>query len=145
MTYTLGRDPRWVDAILDSPGTWRATRIILVSSYLLGGVTKLLDFHAAAAEQAHFGLHPGWLWAVLAILVELVGSVLVITGRAIWLGAGALGCLTFIAMLVASNFWSAEGAARSMALNTFFEHCGLIAGLVLAAIHGEMRCRPLTH
>jgi predicted amidohydrolase YtcJ len=60
------------------------------------------------------------------------------------LGTGALGCLTFVAMLVASDFWSMDGAAPFMALNTFFEHFGLVAGLVLAAVLSEMRRHPFS-
>jgi len=45
---------------------------------LIGGVQKALDFQGAIAEQAHFGLQPAWLWATVAIIVELGGSVLVI-------------------------------------------------------------------
>jgi uncharacterized membrane protein YphA (DoxX/SURF4 family) len=125
--------PRWVSAILD----WRlvrvAARIALTSAYLLGGLTKLFNFAAAIAEQESFGLHPGWLWASLTILVELIGSALVISGRLVWLGAGALGVLTAIASLVANNFWTMQGQARFMATNTFFEHIGLIAAFVLIA------------
>jgi len=36
-------------------------------------------------------------------------------------------------MLVANNFWAMEGQARFLAMNSFFEHLGLIAGLALAA------------
>jgi uncharacterized membrane protein YphA (DoxX/SURF4 family) len=128
------RTPRFVDAILAWPGTWPIARLALVSAYLIGGVAKLRDFPGAIAEQQHFGLHPGWLWAALAILVELGGSALVIAGRAVWLGAGSLGVLTFIAMLVANDFWSTKGPAHFAALNSFFEHLGLIAGLVLASV-----------
>jgi uncharacterized membrane protein YphA (DoxX/SURF4 family) len=103
-----------------------------VSAYVLGGVTKLAHFHAAVAEQEHFGLHPGWLWAALAIVVELGGSVCVMTNRLVWLGAGGLGCLTAVAMLVANDFWNVAGAARFSATNSFFEHLGLIAALVMA-------------
>lgn len=30
-------DPRWVDAILDWPGTWLLARIGLTGAYILGG------------------------------------------------------------------------------------------------------------
>jgi uncharacterized membrane protein YphA (DoxX/SURF4 family) len=130
-------DPRWVDAILDWRWTWLLARIGLTSAYLLGGLTKLFDFSAAVAEQEHFGLHPGALWAVLSIVVELGGSAMVISGRLVWLGAGALGVLTAIATLVADNFWTLHGHDRFIALNGFFEHIGLIAGLVLAALIAE--------
>jgi uncharacterized membrane protein YphA (DoxX/SURF4 family) len=51
-------NPRFVDAILAWRMTWVLARLGLVSAYLIGGVTKLLDFPGAIAEQAHFGLQP---------------------------------------------------------------------------------------
>jgi uncharacterized membrane protein YphA (DoxX/SURF4 family) len=126
--------PRWVEAILGWPATAFAARIALASAYLIGGVTKVTDFQAAVAEQAHFGLQPAPLWAALTIVVELVGPVLLIAGRYTWLAAGALSVLTAIAMLVANDFWAQQGHARFMALNAFFEHIGLIGGFALAAI-----------
>ncbi|MDB5394763.1 MAG: putative rane protein of unknown function [Rhodospirillales bacterium] len=129
--------PVWVGAILEWRWTWLAARAAITSAYLYGGLVKLSDFQAAVAEQEHFGLHPGWLWAALAIVVELGGSVLVISGRLVWLGAGAIGVLTAIATLVANDFWNTEGHARFMAINGCLEHLGLIAGFVLAAVLSE--------
>jgi uncharacterized membrane protein YphA (DoxX/SURF4 family) len=125
--------PHWVGAILSLSLLWPLARLALVSAYLIGGFNKLFDFAGAIAEQEHFGLHPGWLWASVVIVVELVGSTLVLTGRWVWLGAGGLGVLTVVAMLTANNFWTMAGHDRFMALNTFFEHLGLIAGLVVVA------------
>ena len=126
--------PRWTSAILTWPWTWRAARVALVSAFVIGGITKLSDFTAAVAEQEHFGLHPGWLWAGLALTVELGGSLLVISGRFVWLGAGGLGVLTAVAMATANSFWTMAGHERFMELNAFLEHLGLIAGLVLVSI-----------
>ena len=133
--------PGWIAVLLSWPWTWRLARVALVSAYLIGGVSKLIHFPAAIAEQEHFGLHPAWLWATLAIAVEVGGSLLVVAGRLVWLGAGALGVLTAVAMLVADNFWAMTGQDRFMALNTFFEHLGLIAGFVLVSIRAE-EARP---
>ena len=141
MTSRATGTPRWISDLLSWQWTWRLARVALASAYLIGGVNKLLDFTAAVAEQEHFGLHPAWFWAVLAIVVEIGGSLLVVTGRLVWLGAGGLGVLTVVAMLVANNFWSMAGPDRFMALNTFFEHLGLIAGLVLVSIRAE-EARP---
>ncbi|UFZ04454.1 DoxX family protein [Bradyrhizobium ontarionense] len=135
----LSDTPRPIAAILDWPWLWPLTRLALVSAYLIGGIQKLVDFPGAIAEQAHFGLQPAWLWAVAAIAVELIGSVLVIVNRFVWLGAGALGVLTSVAMLTANDFWHMDGHDRFMALNAFFEHLGLIAGLVLVSM--SMRAR----
>ena len=137
MAQREGADPRWVDAILDWRWTWLAARIGLTGAYILGGLVKLANFPAAVAEQEHFGLHPGWLWAALAIAVEIIGPVLIISGRLVWLGAGALGVLTAIATLTANDFWTMTGHERFAAMNAFFEHIGLIAGFVMAALIAE--------
>ena len=132
--YAKADNPRWVRAILSWPWLLPISRIALVSSFLIGGMQKLIDFSAAVAEQAHFGLQPAWLWATAAIMVELGGSALVIVGRWVWLGAGGLGVLTAVAMFTANDFWAKTDHDRFMAVNAFFEHLGLIAGLVLISL-----------
>lgn len=126
--------PRWIGAMLSWPWLLPVARIALVSAFLIGGIQKLIDFPGAVAEQAQFGLQPAPLWAAAAIVVELGGSALVILGRWVWLGAGGLGVLTAVAMLTANDFWSKTGHDRFLAVNAFFEHLGLIAGLVLVSI-----------
>jgi uncharacterized membrane protein YphA (DoxX/SURF4 family) len=126
--------PPWVGAILGWRATWFLARLALSSAYLVGGLDKAIDFPAAVVEQAHFGLQPAWAWAIVTIIVELGGSLLLIWGRLVWLAAGALGVLTATAMLVANNFWAMEGQARFTAMNAFFEHLGLIAAFALAAM-----------
>ena len=81
------------------------------------------------------------LWAALTILVELVGPLLILLDRALWLGAGALGVFTVLAALIANDFWTMAGSERFMATNAFFEHIGLVGGFVLAAIISRMRRR----
>jgi uncharacterized membrane protein YphA (DoxX/SURF4 family) len=135
--------PGWISTIMRWPLLWHAARLALVSAYILGGFAKLLDFAGAVAEQEQFGLYPGWLWAAAAIVVELGGSLLVVLNRLVWLGAGGLGVLTFVAMLTANAFWTMEGQERFMATNAFFEHLGLIAGLVIVSIvSDEASLRP---
>jgi uncharacterized membrane protein YphA (DoxX/SURF4 family) len=123
--------PSWVVALLRQPWVMPIVRISLVSAYLIGGIAKLLHFDVASAEQAHFGLHPGWLWACIAIFVELAGSLCIVFARFTWLGAGGLAALTLVAMFVANDFWRLNGAAHFIALNSFFEHLGLIAAFVM--------------
>lgn len=135
-------DPRFVDAVLDWRPTWFLARLLLVGAYLLGGLVKLADWEGAVAEQAHFGMHPPALWAALTIAVELIGPVLILTGRWIWLGAGMLGVFTLLAAFTANAFWTMPpGPERFGATNAFFEHLGLIGGFVLAALVAEQAKR----
>jgi uncharacterized membrane protein YphA (DoxX/SURF4 family) len=135
---TPSAEPRFVDAILDWRWTGFVARLALVGAYLLGGVVKAADWSAAVAEQAHFGMAPPALWAALTIGVEIIGPLLILSGRFVWLGAGMLGAFTLLAAFTANAFWSMPmGQERFMATNAFFEHLGLIGGFVLAAIVAE--------
>jgi uncharacterized membrane protein YphA (DoxX/SURF4 family) len=138
----LQADPRFVDAILNWRWTGVLARLALVGAYLLGGIVKVSDWNAAIVEQAHFGMTPPALWAGLTIAVELIGPILILTGRFVWLGAGMLGAFTLFAAITANAFWTmAPGQDRFMATNAFFEHIGLIGGFVLAALVAEAEQR----
>lgn len=138
-----GRDePCFVDGILDWRPTWFLARLALVGAYLLGGIVKLSDWQAATAEQAHFGMNPPAFWAALTIAIELVGPVLILASRFVWLGAGMLGVFTLLAAFTANAFWTMPaGQDRIMATNAFFEHIGLIGGFVLVALVAERERR----
>lgn len=132
---TVARAPRFIGAILGWRWTGFLARLALVSAYLLGGIVKASDWTAAVAEQAHFGMHPPALWAALTIAIELVGPLLILSGRFVWLGAGMVGVFTLLAAITANAFWAMPaGQGRFMATNAFFEHLGLIGGFVLVAM-----------
>jgi uncharacterized membrane protein YphA (DoxX/SURF4 family) len=144
MTLTGAQNPRWVNAILYWRWTWLLARIGLLSIYLVSGFTKLLDFPTAIVELEHLGFHPGWLWVTIVIVAQIGGSLLLIWGRFVWLAAGTLGVLTFVAIFAADHFWTMTGEARFAATNAFFEHFGLISGFVMAALladHDEHKKR----
>jgi uncharacterized membrane protein YphA (DoxX/SURF4 family) len=131
--------PSFVSSVLNTRATFIAARLALISAYVLGGVVKATDFPAALAEQAHFGLHPPALFALLTIGVELIGSALVMTRRWVWLGAGMLGVFTALAAITANAFWTMQGQDRFMATNAFFEHLGLVGGFAAVAIVAHAR------
>ena len=141
---TARNPPAFVGAILDARPTLFFAKLALVSAYVLGGVVKAGDFPAAIAEQAHFGLQPPALFAGLTIVVELLGSALVMTPRWAWLGAGMLGVFTGLAAITANAFWvMPDGHDRFMATNAFFEHIGLIGGFAVVAILAQREQRPI--
>lgn len=106
----------------------------LCAAYLQGGLAKLADFPGALREMAHFGLSPAPVYAVLVIALELIASVMILTGRLRWLGAVALAFFTLAATGMALRFWELPiGQERFMAANSFFEHLGLAGGFLLVA------------
>jgi uncharacterized membrane protein YphA (DoxX/SURF4 family) len=134
MMMRVDRDPAFVRAILTWAWMGSLARLALVGPYLVGAMVKASDWPAAIAEQAHFGMHPPAIWAAITMAVEIVGPLLILSGRLVWLGAGMLGVFTLLAAIIANSFWTMpDGPERFTATNAFFEHLGLIGGLVLAA------------
>jgi uncharacterized membrane protein YphA (DoxX/SURF4 family) len=140
---TSTKTPRWVEQLLARRGTWLIARVLLISTFLAGGVEKLLNFPGATQEMQRFGLHPAWVWAGLAVMVELGGSMLIILGRQVWFAAGGLGVLTAVAALTANHFWTLTGKAEVAAANGFLDDLGLIGGLLLAAAMSSSRTRKI--
>jgi uncharacterized membrane protein YphA (DoxX/SURF4 family) len=130
-------DPVWVDAILDWKWTWLIARTLMVGLFVVSGVMKLLNFAEAKVEHEAFGLHPAGFWAGLTIAVQLVASALVIAGRFVWLGASALAVFTAITAFLAYAFWTMQGEARFIAMNSFLEHFALIGGFIMTALIAE--------
>lgn len=106
----------------------------LCAAYLQGGLNKLRDFDGAIGEMNHFGVSPAPVFAALVILLELVASVMILTGFFRWLAALALAAFTLLATFLALRFWELPpGMERFMAANSFFEHLGLVGGFLLVA------------
>jgi uncharacterized membrane protein YphA (DoxX/SURF4 family) len=132
------RDPDWVDAILDWRWTWPIARFLLTALFL---VDAAIEVPAAAAAQEQVGLHPGWVWAMVTLAVQIVGSIIIISGRHVWLGAGMLAVFTGATEFVAHRFWEMSGALQFQERNEFFEHLGLVAGFIMVALLAEERNR----
>ena len=134
-------DPDWVDAVLEWRWTWPIARNMLTLPFIVAAIVEIADFRAAVAAQAHFGMYPPVVWAVWAIIVQIAGSVIIISGRRIWLGAGILAVFTAATNVVVHRFWEFSGQARFESRNEIFEHFGLVGGFVVVAILAEERQR----
>jgi transmembrane protein len=134
--YLLSTPPVIARLLLSRPAALLA-RVALTTAYWAGGLMKLVDFPGAVAEMRHFGLEPAGTLSTLTILTELGASVLLISGRAVWLAAGALSVFTAWATLLAHAFWTFPAAERVPELNSFLEHIGLVGGFLLVAILDE--------
>lgn len=133
--------PTFVTAVLRSEITAFIARLLLVFMFLGSGIDKVLNFAGAQAEMAFFGLNPPWLFAVLTIVTQLVGSALILLNRATWLAAGALAIFTALTIPIAHHFWTMEGQMAQIEFYFVVEHLAVIGGMMLVAILAE-RSRP---
>jgi uncharacterized membrane protein YphA (DoxX/SURF4 family) len=108
--------------------------LALCSAYIMGGMTRLLDFGSAVAEMEQHGLLPAKPFAAVVILFQLSASAMVISGFCRWIGALSLAVFTLLATFIALRFWNMPlGQDRLMAMNTFFEYLGLAGAFLLVA------------
>lgn len=126
--------PAPIAALLAQPWFGVIARVLLTCAFWWSGLAKLSDFAGATAEAAGLGLPMPALVAASTITVQLLGSIAIIAGRFVWLGAGALGIFTLAATLIAHAFWRSTGVEAAHQFTTFLEHLGLIGGFMLAAI-----------
>ncbi|MCK0198511.1 DoxX family protein [Ancylobacter sp. 6x-1] len=126
-----------VSTILRSSITAFIGRLLLVFMFLGSGISKALDFTAAQAEMAHFGLHPPAVFAVLTIITQLAGSVLILLNRATWLAAGALAVFTALTIPIVHHFWTMQGDEAQIEFYFFVEHLAVIGGMILVACLAE--------
>lgn len=129
--------PQFVQAILEWAWTWPIARFGLVVFYLASAFSKITNFRGAVAEMAQAAMPAPSAMALVTLLVELTGSILILIGRWVWLGAGMLGVFTAIGAVTAHAFWRLSGKERVEALTVFLMHFGLIAAFVLCALVAE--------
>ncbi|WHS33882.1 DoxX family protein [Brucella sp. NM4] len=109
--------------------------LALCSAYIQGPLTKILDFQGAVGEMTHFGLNPPAFFAVAVVIFELAMSALILLGIFRWAASLALAGFTLMATALALRFWELPaGMERTMAMNGFFEHLGLVGAFIFVAV-----------
>jgi transmembrane protein len=89
--------------------------------------------------MASLGIQPVWLVSLLTIAVELIGSILILSDRAVWLGAGMLGVFTLLTIPLTHHFWTMSGPEAAQAMIESEEHVTVLGGLVGIAILSYVR------
>ena len=134
--------PKIIAALLSSRVFAFAARVVLTFPFWGSGLDKLINFPGGVAEMRQFGLEPAVLFNLAVLTTQLGGSALIISGRHVWLGAGALGVFTALTIPIVHHFWTMDGAAALHAFHTAAEHIGTIGGLITVSILAA-RSRPV--
>ncbi len=126
--------PEIIRALLGATWFGYLARIVFTSVFWGSGLSKLFNFTGAQAEMAHFGLHPPAAFAAATLIVQLVGSALIISDRMAWLGAGMLAVFTALTIPIAHTFWNMEEPLRTLEFYVVAEHITVIGALMLVAV-----------
>lgn len=127
--------PGFVAAILEARATAIATRVLLTFMFWGSGLGLLANFEESVEIFASLGFAQPALVVIATAATQLIGSALVISGRYVWLGAGALGVFTFLTILLVHNFWAMPGGPQKVnSFHTATEHVSVIGALILVSI-----------
>lgn len=126
--------PTAIARLLDTRWFPPLARLILTFCFWGSGLAKLADFEAATAEMAYFGFSPPAPVAVLVIVVQLLGSALIVLDRAAWLGTGMLATFTGLTILLVHDFWTMTGPEAVGHFHTATEHVTVIGAMMVAAL-----------
>lgn len=113
-----------------------AGRVLIGAIFLNAGLRKLLAFGATAGYFAKLGFPAPELFTVLAIAIEVGGSILLIIGwRTRWV-AWLLALFVLIAAFAAHRFWQFDAAQYGNQMNHFMKNLAIIGGLLFVASFG---------
>lgn len=113
-----------------------AARVLLATLFLLAGIGKLAGFAGTVAYIASAGLPLPELGAVMAIVVELLGGILLVVGYQTRLVAVVMAVFTVAAGVFFHRFWAAAPDQVTLQQIMFLKNISIAGGLLTVAAFG---------
>ena len=111
-------------------------RLLLAVLFLPAGIGKITGFAGTVGYIASVGLPMPTVGAVLAILVEVLGSVALILGYRTRLASTVLALFTLVASFFFHAYWSAPAEQQFVTQLLFFKNIAVVGGLLTLAAWG---------
>ena len=114
-------------------------RILLALIFITSGFGKITGFEGTVGYIASKGLPLPQLGAIIAIIVEVGGSILLVVGyKARW-AALALAIFTLAAAIFFHNYWAVEAAEKMGQQINFWKNISMAGGMLMVFAHGPGR------
>ena len=114
-------------------------RILLVLIFLTSGFGKVTGFEGTVGYIASKGLPLPQVGAVIAILAELGGGILLLVGfKARWAGL-VLALFTLAAAICFHDYWNADAAAKMSQTINFWKNISMAGGFLMVFAFGPGR------
>ncbi len=111
-------------------------RLLMVALFLPAGLNKITGFESTVGYIASVGLPLASVGAVVAILVEVGGSLALLAGFATRWAALALALFTLGASVFFHNYWAMPAEQQFVQQLMFFKNLGVVGGLLALAAAG---------
>jgi putative oxidoreductase len=114
-------------------------RILLALIFITSGFSKITGFDGTVGYIASKGLPLPQIGAIVAIVVELGGGLMLAIGfKARW-AALALAIFTLAAAILFHDYWAVEAAQKMAQQVNFWKNISITGGMLLAFAFGPGR------
>lgn len=113
-----------------------AARLLFVAFFLPAGIGKLTGFSGTVGYIASVGLPLATLGAVLALVVEIAGSLALLAGFGTRVAALVLAAFTLVASFFFHAYWSVPADQAFVTQLLFWKNIAVVGGLLALAAHG---------
>jgi len=113
-----------------------AGRILLAGLFVLSGYDKIAGFDGTVGYIASAGLPMPSVVAVLTIVLELVGGLMLVVGFLTRPVALAIAAFTLLAAFIFHAYWSVPEAARMSQYLSFWKNLSIVGGMLVLAAFG---------
>jgi putative oxidoreductase len=111
-------------------------RILIAALFLPAGIAKLTAFDGSVNYFASIGIAMPAIAVVATIIVEVLGSLLLVIGYKTRIIAIGLAIFTLIASVIGHAYWLAPAEQAYVAQLLFYKNIAIIGGLIILATYG---------
>jgi len=112
-------------------------RVLLVLIFIIAGVGKITGFDGTVGYMQAYNMPAPQILAVLAIIIEVGGGIMVAVGwKARW-GAAALFIFVLVASFVFHAFWAVPADQVQMQRIMFLKNLSMMGGLLYVIVYGS--------
>jgi putative oxidoreductase len=124
---------------MNKDGVVLVGRVLIAVLFILAGFGKLMGFDGAVKTIAGAHIPMPEVAAVITIIIELGGGILLVLGwKARW-AALAIAVFTVIASFIFHAFWSVPADQVMMQRTDFLKNLSIIGGLLFVFAYGPGR------
>lgn len=111
-------------------------RILIALIFILSGASKITSFDGTVGYIASKGLPLASLAAIMAIIAELGGGLMLVFAYRARIAAFILAGFTVVAAVVFHDFWAVPAAEMQNQMIHFMKNLALAGGLLMVVVHG---------
>lgn len=112
-------------------------RVLLALIFITAGFSKITGFAGTVGYIEAYGLPMAQIAAIIAIVVELGGGIMIAVGwKARW-GAAALFVFVLIASVVFHAFWAVEADQVQLQNIMFMKNIAIMGGMLYIMAYGS--------